>query len=135
MYMAQQMPGDKDLKRRIRQKQSNEEEYELSRYKPLIRTVIEVRGFFLSVLSRRSPRYTRMRTHRRTKSQGSSTRLHSRTSKTIPRLRQPRLPALGRRPRRQPHCGAPSPAGTARHALAARRQKRASGCSCSSRAG
>jgi syntaxin-binding protein 1 len=33
--------GDKDLKRRIKQKQSNEEEYELSRYKPLLRTVIE----------------------------------------------------------------------------------------------
>jgi syntaxin-binding protein 1 len=38
-----QGPGDKDLKRRIKQKQSNEEEYELSRYKPLLRTVIEVR--------------------------------------------------------------------------------------------
>ncbi|KAI0272325.1 Sec1-like protein [Gloeopeniophorella convolvens] len=34
-------PGDKDLKRRLRQKQSAEEEYELSRYKPLLRTVIE----------------------------------------------------------------------------------------------
>ncbi|KAH9975721.1 ras opposite [Lactifluus volemus] len=34
-------PGDKDLKRRIKQKRSNEEEYELSRYKPLLRTVIE----------------------------------------------------------------------------------------------
>ncbi|KAI0306079.1 Sec1-like snare protein [Multifurca ochricompacta] len=34
-------PGDKDLRRRIKQKQANEEEYELSRYKPLIRTVIE----------------------------------------------------------------------------------------------
>ena len=38
-----QAPGDKDLKRRIKQKQSNDEEYELSRYKPLLRTVIEVR--------------------------------------------------------------------------------------------
>jgi syntaxin-binding protein 1 len=38
-----QGPGDKDLKRRIKQRQSNEEEYELSRYKPLLRTVIEVR--------------------------------------------------------------------------------------------
>ena len=37
-----QGPGDKDLKRRIKQKQSNEEEYELSRFKPLLRTVIEV---------------------------------------------------------------------------------------------
>lgn len=34
-------PADKDLKRRIKHKQSNEEEYELSRYKPLLRTVIE----------------------------------------------------------------------------------------------
>ena len=40
-----QGPGDKDLKRRIKHKQSNEEEYELSRYKPLLRTVIEVRAF------------------------------------------------------------------------------------------
>jgi syntaxin-binding protein 1 len=40
-----QGPGDKDLKRRIKQKQSNEEEYELSRYKPLLRTVIEVRPY------------------------------------------------------------------------------------------
>jgi syntaxin-binding protein 1 len=49
-----QAPGDKDLKRRIKQKQSNEEEYELSRYKPLLRTVIEVRHncpSFLSPLS------------------------------------------------------------------------------------
>ena len=38
-----QGPGDKDLRRRIKQKQSNEDEYELSRYKPLLRTVIEVR--------------------------------------------------------------------------------------------
>lgn len=38
-----QGPADKDLKRRIKQKQSSDEEYELSRYKPLIRTVIEVR--------------------------------------------------------------------------------------------
>ncbi|KAI0284481.1 Sec1-like protein [Russula brevipes] len=34
-------PADKDLKRRIKQKQSSEEEYELSRYKPLLRSVIE----------------------------------------------------------------------------------------------
>ncbi|KAH9004485.1 Sec1-like protein [Lactarius hatsudake] len=35
------MPGDKDLRLRIKQKKSNEEEYELSRYKPLLRTVVE----------------------------------------------------------------------------------------------
>ena len=40
--MWTQGPADKDLKRRIKQKRSNEEEYELSRYKPLLRTVIEV---------------------------------------------------------------------------------------------
>ncbi|EKM50683.1 uncharacterized protein PHACADRAFT_264085, partial [Phanerochaete carnosa HHB-10118-sp] len=36
-------PNDKDTKKRLKQKQkqSNEEEYELSRYKPLLRTVIE----------------------------------------------------------------------------------------------
>jgi len=34
-------PGDKDLRRRIKQKQSSEDEYELSRYKPLLRTIIE----------------------------------------------------------------------------------------------
>jgi len=34
-------PADKDLKRRISHKESNEDEYELSRYKPLLRRVIE----------------------------------------------------------------------------------------------
>ncbi|CAL1714155.1 unnamed protein product [Somion occarium] len=34
-------PGDKDIKRRLKQKQSTEEEYELSRYKPLLTTVLE----------------------------------------------------------------------------------------------
>ncbi|OJT06722.1 Protein transport protein sec1 [Trametes pubescens] len=33
--------GDKDTKKKIRQKPSNEEEYELSRYKPVLRTVLE----------------------------------------------------------------------------------------------
>lgn len=41
-----QGPGDKDLRWRIKQKKSNEEEYELSRYKPLLRAVIEVRAGF-----------------------------------------------------------------------------------------
>jgi hypothetical protein len=51
-----QGPADKDLKRRIKQKQSTEEEYELSRYKPLLRTVIEVRVLILYCLDRdRSP--------------------------------------------------------------------------------
>ncbi|ETW79215.1 hypothetical protein HETIRDRAFT_323546 [Heterobasidion irregulare TC 32-1] len=34
-------PGDKDIKRKLKHKMSNEEEYELSRYKPLLRTVLE----------------------------------------------------------------------------------------------
>ncbi|KAI0364350.1 Sec1-like protein [Pilatotrama ljubarskyi] len=33
--------GDKDTRRKIKQKPSNEEEYELSRYKPVLRTVLE----------------------------------------------------------------------------------------------
>ncbi|KAJ8456753.1 hypothetical protein ONZ51_g11942 [Trametes cubensis] len=33
--------GDKDIKKRLKQKPSNEEEYELSRYKPVLRTVLE----------------------------------------------------------------------------------------------
>lgn len=37
-----QGPQDKDTKKRLKQKPSSEEEYELSRYKPLLRTVIEV---------------------------------------------------------------------------------------------
>ncbi|EJF59045.1 Sec1-like protein [Dichomitus squalens LYAD-421 SS1] len=35
------VPGDKDTKKKIKQKPSNEEEYELSRYKPVLRTVLE----------------------------------------------------------------------------------------------
>jgi syntaxin-binding protein 1 len=34
-------PGDRDLKRKLKTKQSQDEEYDLSRYKPLIRTVLE----------------------------------------------------------------------------------------------
>ncbi|KAF7770373.1 hypothetical protein Agabi119p4_6347 [Agaricus bisporus var. burnettii] len=34
-------PNDKDTKKRIKQKKTNEEEYELSRYKPLLKTIIE----------------------------------------------------------------------------------------------
>ncbi|KAA1469037.1 Sec1-like snare protein [Dentipellis sp. KUC8613] len=34
-------PGDKDIKKKIKQKPSSEEEYELSRFKPLLRTVLE----------------------------------------------------------------------------------------------
>jgi syntaxin-binding protein 1 len=35
-------PGDRDIKRKIKQRPSQDEEYELSRYKPLLRTVLEV---------------------------------------------------------------------------------------------
>ncbi|CCM01354.1 uncharacterized protein FIBRA_03404 [Fibroporia radiculosa] len=34
-------PGDRDVKKKIKQKTNNEEEYELSRFKPLLRTVLE----------------------------------------------------------------------------------------------
>jgi syntaxin-binding protein 1 len=34
-------PGDRDVKRKLKAKPSTDEEYELSRYKPLLRTVIE----------------------------------------------------------------------------------------------
>ncbi|KAI0923481.1 hypothetical protein AcW1_006426 [Taiwanofungus camphoratus] len=34
-------PGDKDIKKRLKQKIKNEEEYELSRFKPLLQTVLE----------------------------------------------------------------------------------------------
>jgi len=37
-----QGPADKDTKKKLKQKPSQEEEYDLSRYKPLLRTVIEV---------------------------------------------------------------------------------------------
>lgn len=39
-----QGPGDRDTKKKLRQKQSNEEEYELSRFKPLLQTVLDVRS-------------------------------------------------------------------------------------------
>jgi hypothetical protein len=39
---APQGPADKDTKKKLKQKSSQEEEYELSRYKPLLRTVVEV---------------------------------------------------------------------------------------------
>ena len=37
-----QGPTDKDTKKKFKQKPSNEEEYELSRYKPVLRSVVEV---------------------------------------------------------------------------------------------
>lgn len=80
---ALQGPGDKDLKRRIKQKRSNEEEYELSRYKPLLRTVIEVCPS-LSLTSGRSCAHGG-----RTKSPASSTLLLSRTSRTTPKSPPP----------------------------------------------
>jgi len=38
-----QGPSDRDIKKKIKQIRNSEEEYELSRFKPLLRTVIEVR--------------------------------------------------------------------------------------------
>jgi hypothetical protein len=37
-----QGPGDKDLKKKIKQKPNNDDDYDWSRYKPALRTVIEV---------------------------------------------------------------------------------------------
>jgi hypothetical protein len=37
-----QGPNDKDTKKKIKQKVNNDEEYELSRFKPSIRAIIEV---------------------------------------------------------------------------------------------
>jgi len=123
-----QGPGDKDLKRRIKQKQSSDEEYELSRYKPLIRTVIEVR-------LRVSPLVIAHRAGDggRTTSMASSTRPASPTSRTILKLRLPH-PACGQRQHRRPRCGVQSRAGIVQRAQPVRRAKRANGCSCSSRA-
>lgn len=42
-FWCGQGPNDKDTKKKFKQKPSNEEEYELSRYKPVLRSVIEVR--------------------------------------------------------------------------------------------
>lgn len=37
-----QGPADKDVKKRLKQKPTEDEEYDLSRFKPLVRTVISV---------------------------------------------------------------------------------------------
>lgn len=37
-----QGPGDKDIKKKLKHKARNEDEYDLSRYKPLLTTVLEV---------------------------------------------------------------------------------------------
>jgi syntaxin-binding protein 1 len=39
---AIQGPTDRDIKRKIKQKRNTEEEYELSRFKPLLQSVLEV---------------------------------------------------------------------------------------------
>ena len=40
---AVQGPNDRDIKRKIKQKRNTEEEYELSRFKPLLQSVLEVK--------------------------------------------------------------------------------------------
>lgn len=40
-----QGPADKDVKKRLKQKPTEDEEYDLSRFKPLVRTVLSVRHF------------------------------------------------------------------------------------------
>lgn len=49
--MLGQGPNDRDTRKRLKQRSSNEEEYELSRYKPLLRTVLEVRIQVLPILA------------------------------------------------------------------------------------
>ena len=41
---------DRDIKKKLKPRKSDEDEYELSRYKPLLRTVLEVRIQTLSIL-------------------------------------------------------------------------------------
>ena len=36
-------PGDKDIKRKVKSKVTSDEEYDLSRYKPVLQTVLDVR--------------------------------------------------------------------------------------------
>ena len=43
LTVSVQGPNDRDTRRRLKHRQKNEDEYELSRYKPLLRTVLEVR--------------------------------------------------------------------------------------------
>ena len=38
-------PADKDIKRKVKSKISSEEEYDLSRYKPVLQTVVDVRSY------------------------------------------------------------------------------------------
>lgn len=38
----EQGPNDRDTKKKIKQKPNNDEEYELSRFKPSLKTVLEV---------------------------------------------------------------------------------------------
>ena len=38
-------PADKDIKRKVKSKISSEEEYDLSRYKPVLQTVVDVRPY------------------------------------------------------------------------------------------
>lgn len=42
------VPGDRDVRKKIRQKVTSDEEYELSRYRPLIQTMLEVRMIALN---------------------------------------------------------------------------------------
>lgn len=46
-----QGPNDRDTRKRLKQRSKTEDEYELSRYKPLLRTVLEVRTLVFPTLS------------------------------------------------------------------------------------
>jgi len=45
---SQKGPTDKDTKRKIKQKSNSADEYELSRFKPALKTVIEVKDKMFS---------------------------------------------------------------------------------------
>jgi syntaxin-binding protein 1 len=42
-------PGDRDIKKKLKQKAIQDEEYELSRFKPLLRTVLEVCSYWATL--------------------------------------------------------------------------------------
>lgn len=72
-------PNDRDIKRKIKQKPAQDEEYDLSRYKPLLRTMLEVITLFPRVNSIDFSTYVFCRNM----FLGSSTKLSSPTSKIL----------------------------------------------------
>jgi hypothetical protein len=122
-------PGDRDTRKKLRARPAPDEEYDLSRYKPLLRTVLEVRRGALA----RPARAAHAGRARRSTARAGSTRRSSRTSRTRRSRRRPRAAARRRRRRRR-RCAPPRRTGTRARARRPRRTH-ASACSCSSRAG